>query len=101
MNFSDEVETYWLKDKLSLVMSKYNEDFQSLCKNFTNFSNYISSTEVEHLRAINQLKKISNERFIEQSLENYEQSQQENAINEEILLNPMEKMKIVQLICKV
>ena len=82
-----------LIQKIKFFSLKYNEDFQSLCKNFTNFSNYISSTEVEHLRAINQLKKISNERFIEQSLENYEQSQQENVINEEILLNPMEKMK--------
>lgn len=27
LNFSDAVETYWLKDKLSLVMSTYNEDF--------------------------------------------------------------------------
>jgi len=27
LNFSDDIETYWLKDKLSLVISTYKEDF--------------------------------------------------------------------------
>ena len=82
-----------LIQKIRLFSVNYNEDFQSLCQNFTNFSNHISSTEVEHLRAINQLKSISNEKFIEQSLQNYEQIQPENIINEEIIMNPSEKMK--------
>ena len=82
-----------LIQKIRLFSVNYNEDFQSLCQNFTNFSNHISSTEVEHLRAINQLKSISNEKFIEQSLQNYEQNQPENIINEEIIMNPSEKMK--------
>ena len=82
-----------LIQKIRLFSVNYNEDFQSLCQNFTNFSNHISSTEVEHLRAINQLKSISNEKFIEQSLQNYEQIQPENFINEEIIMNPSEKMK--------
>lgn len=63
-----------LIQKIKLFSLKYNEDFRSLCENLINFSNSISFTEVEHLRAINQLKNISNERFIEQSLESYEQS---------------------------
>lgn len=52
-----------LIQKIKLFSLKYNEDFQSLCQNLINFSNSISFTEVEHLRAINQLKNISNERF--------------------------------------
>ena len=82
-----------LIQKIKIFTLKYNEEFQSLCKNFDNFSNSISSTEVEHLNAINQLKSLSTERFIEQSLESCEPIQQENPQEEKILMNETEKMK--------
>ena len=82
-----------LIQKIKLFTLKYNEDFQSLCKNFDNFSNAVSQTEVDHLKAINQLKSLSNQRFVEQSLEKKEPSQPENQQNENLLMDETEKMK--------
>ena len=48
--------------------------------------------EVEHLNAINQLKDLSNQRFIEQSLEKKEDNQPESTNeNQEITLTDTEK----------
>jgi len=86
-NFSelkDKIDTWdtqaeeALIEKVKLFTIKYNEDFQSICKNFDNFSNLITSAEVEHLNAINQLKDLSNMRFVEQSLEKKEDNQPES-----------------------
>ena len=82
-----------LIQKMKIFTIKYNEEFQNLCKNFDNFSNSISSTEVEHLKAINQLKNLSSERFIEQTLDNKEDIPQENPQEENVLLDKIEKMK--------
>ena len=101
-NFSelrDKVNTWDIQaeetliQKIKLFTLKYNEDFQSLCKNFDNFSNAVSQTEVDHLKAINQLKSLSNQRFVEQSLEKKEPSQPENQQNENLLMDETEKMK--------
>ena len=82
-----------LIQKVKLFTNNYNEDFQSLCKNFDGFSNSILSVEVEHLKAINQLKELSNMRFIEQSLEKKEEVQPEstNETPENIVLSDVEK----------
>ena len=82
-----------LIQKIKLFTIKYNEDFQLLCKNFDNFSNSVSSTEVDHLKAINELKNLSNQRFIEQSLEKSEPSQPVNQQNEGVLMDETEKIK--------
>ena len=82
-----------LIQKMKVFTIKYNEEFQNLCKNFDNFSNSISSTEVEHLKAINQLKNLSSERFIEQTLANKEDIPQENPQEENVLIDRIEKMK--------
>ena len=82
-----------LIQKIKLFTIKYNEDFQLLCKNFDNFSNSVSSTEVDHLKAINELKNLSNQRFIEQSLEKSEPSQPENQQYEGVLMDETEKIK--------
>ena len=82
-----------LIQKMKVFTIKYNEEFQNLCKNFDNFSNLISSTEVEHLKAINQLKNLSSERFIEQTLDNKEDIPQENPQEENVLIDRIEKMK--------
>ena len=82
-----------LIQKMKVFTIKYNEEFQNLCKNFDNFSNSISSTEVEHLKAINQLKNLSSERFIEQTLDNKEDIPQENPQEENVLIDKIEKMK--------
>ena len=82
-----------LIQKMKVFTIKYNEEFQNLCKNFDNFSNSISSTEVEHLKAINQLKNLSSERFIEQTLDNKEDIPQENPQEENVLIDRIEKMK--------
>ena len=88
-----------LIQKVKLFTLNYNEDFQSLCKNFDNFANAISSVQVEHLKAINQLKNLSNERFIEQSLESKEEASSENANEgndtQEVLMNDTEKKQKV------
>ena len=82
-----------LIQKVKFFTLKYNDEFQSICKNFDNFSNSLSSVEFEHLKAINQLKNLSSERFVEQSLDKTETKPQESDIKENILISEPEKIK--------
>ena len=83
-----------LIQKVKFFTLKYNDEFQTICKNFDNFTNSISSVEFEHLKAVNQLKNLSNERFMEQSLDKTEAKQQEEDSNtNNILISDSEKMK--------
>ena len=66
-----------LLQKMKIFTINYNEEFQQFCKNMDNFSNHIETVEVEHLKAINQIKTISSERFIENALEKAEESESE------------------------
>ena len=82
-----------LIQKVKFFTLKYNDEFQSICKNFDNFSNSLSSVESGHLKAINQLKNLSSERFIEQSLDKTEAKPQESDTKENILISEQEKIK--------
>ena len=83
-----------LIQKVKFFTLKYNDEFQTICKNFDNFTNSLSSVEFEHLKAVNQLKNLSTERFIEQSLDKTEaKPQQEDSNTNNILITDSEKMK--------
>ena len=85
-----------LIQKVKMFTLKYNDEFQTICKNFDNFTNSISSVEFEHLKAVNQLKNLSNERFVEQSLDKTEEKPKEedsNSNTNNILISDPEKMK--------
>jgi hypothetical protein len=71
-----------LLQKMKIFTISYNEEFQQFCKNMDNFSNNIEAVEVEHLKAINQIKTISRERFIENALDKGEESESESVTNE-------------------
>ena len=45
-----------LLQKMKIFTINYNEEFQQFCKNMDNLSNDIEAAEVEHLKAINQIK---------------------------------------------
>ena len=90
-----------LLQKMKIFTINYNEEFQQFCKNMDKFSNHIDSVEVEHLKAINQIKKISREKFIENTLDKGDESESESVSNEnniieaprEIQITNVEKMK--------
>ena len=88
-----------LIQKVKFFTLKYNDEFQVICKNFDNFTNSISSVEFEHLKAVNQLKNLSNERFIEQSLDKSEPKPQEedNNINNILISDPEKKKKAMEI----
>ena len=67
-----------LLQKMKIFTINYNEEFQQFCKNMDNFSKHIESVEVEHLKAINQIKTISRERFIENTLDKRDESESES-----------------------
>ena len=87
-----------LLQKMKIFTLNYNEEFQLFCKNMDNFSNSIETVEVEHLKAINQLKILSRDRFVENTIDNEESESEtnENRINEgprEIQIANVEEIK--------
>ena len=71
-----------LLQKMKIFTISYNEEFQQFCKNMDNFSNHIETVELEHLKAINQIKSISSEKFIENTIDKGEESESEIVANE-------------------
>ena len=71
-----------LLQKMKIFTISYNEEFQQFCKNMDNFSNHIETVELEHLKAINQIKSISSEKFIENTIDKGEESESETVANE-------------------
>ena len=96
-----------LLQKMKIFTINYNEEFQQFCKNMDNFANHIESLEVEHLKAINKIKTISRDKFIENALNKGEESDSESCSNEnnltptpnEIQITNVEKMKSAIDIC--
>ena len=87
-----------LLQKMKIFTLNYNEEFQQFCKNMDNLDNCIESIEVEHLKAINQLKTLSRDRFVENIIDNEESESEtnENRINEgprEIQITNVEEIK--------
>ena len=71
-----------LLQKMKIFTINYNEEFQQFCKNMDNFANHIESLEVEHLKAINKIKTIARDKFIENALNKGEESESESCSNE-------------------
>ena len=90
-----------LLQKMKVFTINYNEEFQQFCRNMDNFSNSIEMVEVEHLKAINQIKTLSRDKFIENALDKGEESESESVSNEnsitetpkDIQITDIEKMK--------
>ena len=86
-----------LLQKMKIFTINYNEEFQQFCKNMDNFSNHIETVEVEHLKAINQIKTISSERFIENALEKAEESESESVSNENNIIDSSKEIQITNV----
>ena len=82
-----------LIEKMKIFTLNYNEEFQQFCKNMDNLDNCIESIEVEHLKAINQLKTLSRERFVENTLDNEES---ESEANEDIIKDGQSGIQITK-----
>ena len=89
-----------LLNKIKIFTSSYTTEFASFTKNVQNFSNNLVNTQVEHYKAISNLKELSMNRFIEESLEDNPESVSEgsdtgleNIPKKEIILDETEKMK--------
>ena len=79
-----------LLQKMKIFTINYNEEFQQFCKNMDNFSNNIEDVELEHLKAINQIKTISRDQFIENALDKGEESESESVSNDNNIKEPVE-----------
>ena len=91
-----------LLQKMKIFTINYNEEFQQFCKNLDNFSNSIDQVEIDHLKAINQIKTISLDKFVENTLDKGEESESESVSNEnnlgetiprEVQISSFENMK--------
>ena len=89
-----------LLNKIKIFTSSYTTEFASFTKNVQNFNNNLVNTQVEHYKAISNLKELSMNRFIEESLEDNPESVSEgsdtgleNIPKKEIILDETEKMK--------
>ena len=87
-----------LLDKINIFTNSYKTDFSVFTKNMENFQNDLSSIEVSHYQAISNLKDISQNRFIEEKVEENADSVSEGSGVEienrnEIFLDNNEKMK--------
>lgn len=58
-----------LIDKINIFTNSYKTDFSVFTKNMENLQNNLSSIEVSHYQAISNLKDISQNRFIEEKVE--------------------------------
>ena len=51
--------------KIKQFSDRYLIQYNELSKNYTNFSKQIDTTEIEHMKSMNMLKKLSLNRFVE------------------------------------
>jgi len=91
-----------LINKLNIFTNSYKNDFAVFTKNMENLNNNLLNTEVEQYKAISNLKDISQNRFIEEKLEENAESVSEESdrglemgSGKEIFLDNNEKMKKV------
>ena len=91
-----------LINKLNIFTNSYKNDFAVFTKNMENLNNNLLYTEVEQYKAISNLKDISQNRFIEEKLEENAESVSEESdrglemgSGKEIFLDNNEKMKKV------
>ena len=87
-----------LIDKINIFTNSYKTDFSVFTKNMENLQNNLSSIEVSHYQAISNLKDISQNRFIEEKVEENADSVSEGSgveveSGKEFFLDNNEKMK--------
>ena len=88
-----------LINKMKIFTNSYKCDFADFSKNMQSFSNNLINTEVQSYKAISNLKELSMNRFIEETLEENPESVSEgsesgNETGEKKIINSNEKMKI-------
>ena len=88
-----------LINKMKIFTNSYKCDFADFSKNMQSFSNNLINTEVQSYKAISNLKELSMNRFIEETLEENPESVSEgsesgNETGEKKIINDNEKMKI-------
>ena len=89
-----------LINKLNIFTNSYKNDFSVFTKNMENLTNNLLNVEVEHYKAISNLKDISQNKFIEEKLEENADSVSEESdrgvetgSSKEIFLDNNAKMK--------
>ena len=89
-----------LINKLNIFTNSYKNDFSVFTKNMENLSNNLLNVEVEHYKGISNLKDISQNRFLEEKLEENADSVSEESdkgietgSSKEIFLDDNAKMK--------
>ena len=89
-----------LINKLNIFTNSYKNDFSVFTKNMENLTNNLLNAEVEHYKAISNLKDISQNKFIEEKLEENADSVSEESdrgvetgSSKEIFLDNNAKMK--------
>ena len=89
-----------LLNKIKIFTSSYSTEFASFTQNMQNLNNNLVNTQVDHYKAISNLKELSMNRFIEETLEENPESVSEGSDTglgdipkKEIILDETEKMK--------
>ena len=89
-----------LLNKIKIFTSSYTSEFATFTQNMQNLSNNLINTEVDHYKEISNLKELSMNRFIEESLEENASSVSEGSdgglekgSKKETFLDNNEKMK--------
>ena len=89
-----------LLNKIKIFTSSYSTEFASFTQNMQNLNNNLVNTQVDHYKAISNLKELSMNRFIEETLEENPESVSEGSDTglgdipkNEIILDETEKMK--------
>ena len=88
-----------LLNKLKIFTNSYNTDFANFTKNMQSLNNNLSNMQVQHYNAIINLKDLSMNRFIEETIDiNSESASEESDIpepktNNDIYMNEGEKIK--------
>ena len=89
-----------LLNKMQIFTNSYKSEFSTFTQNMQNLSNNLSNTQVEHYKAISNLKDLAMNRFIEEKLDENSESVSEESdrgfetsTKQEIYLDENEKVK--------
>ena len=86
-----------LLQKMKIFTINYNEEFQQFCKNMDKFSNNIEQVEIDHLKAISNIKTLSKEKFIENAVDKGEESESESVSNENNIVDTQKDFQITSV----
>ena len=89
-----------LINKINIFTNSYNADFANFTKNMQNLDNNLSNIQVQHYKAITNLKDLSMNRFIEESMDVASESVSEDSdrgveqsVNNQVYMNEEEKIQ--------